>query len=131
MRRDYTLPEIIFSILALALVGVFAARMYLQADNMQKKARDLDITSLAAQSAVEAFKSDYSHPGTVYFDGNFHAVPEIDEKGFVLTIDANDDGTGLFDLNVAVAKVKPYHGETEISVFSLTTSVYKGKGSEK
>ena len=100
----------------------------MQAETMQNKARDLDMVSLAAQSAVEVFKSDYSHPATVYFDGNFHTVPEIDENGFVLTMNANDDGTGLFEVKVDIVKVKPYHGETEASVFSLTTSVYKGIG---
>ena len=127
MKRDYTLPEIIFSIIALAIVGVFSVRMYMQAENMQNKARDLDMASLAAQSAVEVFKSEYSHPGTVYFDRDFHAVSEIDEKGFILTTDIADDGMGLYDVRVDVEKVAPYFGETETRVFSLTTSVYSAR----
>ena len=127
MKRDYTLPEIMVTIAALAIVGVFSVMMYMQAENMQNKARDLDMMSLAAQSAVEAFKSEYSHPGTVYFDKDFHAVSEIDEKGFVLTMGIADDGMGLFDLNVDVVKVAPYFGETAVQVFSLTTSVYIGR----
>ena len=98
----------------------------MHAETMQNKARDLDMTSLAAQSAVEAFKSGYQHPETVYFDRDFHAVPEIDENGFVLTMDAADDGMGLFEVKVVVAKSKPYHGETENSAFTLATSVYRG-----
>jgi len=120
------LPEIIFSIIALAFVGVFAARMYMQAENMRNEARDLDMMSLAAQSAVETFKSEYQHPGTVYFDRDFRAVSEINEKGFILTMDVTDDGMGLFDVKVDVVKVSPYYGETETRVFSLTTSVYRG-----
>ena len=98
----------------------------MHAETMQDKARDLDMTSLAAQSAIEVFKSDFTHPETVYFDRDFRVVTEIDENGFVLTMDAADDGMGLFDVKVDVVKVKPYHGETENSVFTLTTSVYKG-----
>ena len=128
LKRDHTLLEIIFSIIAVALVGVFAVRLYVKAENTQNKARDLDMASLAAQSAVETFKSDFSHPETVYFDGDFRAVPEIDEKGFVLTMDIADDGAGLFDVKVDVVKVNPYFGETETRVFSLATAVYKGKG---
>jgi len=124
LRRNYTLHEIIVSIIALAFVGVFTARMYIHADNLQNKARDLDLMSLAAQSAIEGFKSDYTHSGAVYFDMDFRAVPEIDEKGFVLTMDVTDDGMGLFDVKVDVMKVKPYFGETETHAFSLTTSVY-------
>ena len=127
MRRDYTLPEIIFSVLALAFVGVFTARMYTQAENMQNKARDMDMAVLAAQSAVESFKSEYIHRGTVYFDRDFSAVPEIDENGFMLTMDIADDGMGLFDITVEVVKINPYFGETETRVFSLETSVYKGQ----
>ena len=98
----------------------------MHADNMQNKARDLDMTSFAAQSAVEAFKSGYPHSGTIYFDKDFHAIPQIDENGFVLTIDIADDGMGLFDVKVDVVKVRPYRGETETRIFSLETSVYKG-----
>jgi len=115
-----------FSVLALAFVGIFAVRMYIQAENMQNKARDLDMMSLAAQSAVETFKSEYLHPETVWFNRDFRAVSEVDEKGFILTMDVADDGMGLFDLKVDVVKVKPYLGETETHVFSLSTSVYKG-----
>ena len=128
VRRDHTLLEIIFSVVAVIFVGVFAAWMYIKAENTQKMARDLDMASLAAQSAVETFKSQYSHPGTVYFDRGFQVVPEIDEKGFVLTMNVADDGMGLFDVNVDVARVKPYFGEVETSVFSLITAVYKGRG---
>ena len=126
LRRDYTLPEIIFSVFALAFVGIFAVRMYMQAENMQNKAGDLDMATLAAQSAVEVFKTEYSHPGTVFFDRNFRAVSEIDEKGFKLTMDIAGDGMGLFNVTVDVLKVSPYFGETETQVFSLATSVYKG-----
>ena len=108
-------------------MGVFAARMYMHADNMQNKARDLDMTSFAAQSAIEAFKSDYPHPGTVYFDKDFRVIPEIAENGFVLTMDIADDGMGLFDVKVDVEKARPYRGETETLIFSLKTSVYKGQ----
>ena len=131
MRRNYTLHEIIVSIIALAFVGLFTARMYMHADNLQNKARDLDLMSLAAQSAVEAFKSDYTHPGTVYFDMDFRAVPEIDEKGFILTMDIADDGMGLFDVKVDVMKAAPYSGETETHVFSLATSVYSARSMDK
>jgi len=124
--RDYTLPEIIFSLIALAFVGAFAVSMYMKAENMRNEARDLDMMSLTAQSAVEVFKSEYQHPGTVYFDRDFRAVSEIDEKGFILTMDIADDGMGLFDVKVDVVKVNPYFGETETRVFSLTTSVYRG-----
>ena len=169
MKRDYTLPEIIFSVLALAFVGVFTARMYTQAENMQNKARDMDMAVLVAQSAVESFKaasenpelcvtllrqdahlpgvnsalvsvagldfgvfggclkSEYVYPETVYFDSDFRDVPEIDEKGFKLTMDVADDGMGLFDVKVDVVKVTPYFGETETRIFSLETSVYKGQ----
>jgi len=41
-------------------------------------------------------------------------------------MDIADDGTGLFDVKVDVARVKPYFGEFETHVFSLTTAVYKG-----
>ena len=98
----------------------------MQAETMRNKARDLDMASFAAQSAVEVFKSEYSNPGTVYFDRDFNAVSEIDEKGFVLTMDITDDGTGLFDVNIDVVKVAPYFGKTENHVFSLNTAVYKG-----
>lgn len=126
MKRYNILAEIIFSIIAVAVVGVFAVRMYVKAENMQNMARDLDMASFAAQSAVEAFKSGYLHPGTAYFDRDFRAVKEIDKKGFVLTMDINADGMGLFDLKVDVMKVAPYWGEVETGVFSLATSVYKG-----
>ncbi|MDR0310299.1 MAG: hypothetical protein LBJ21_01815 [Acidobacteriota bacterium] len=128
MKRNHTLTEIIFSIIAMAFVGIFAVRMYVKADNLQNRARDLDMASFAAQSAIEAFKSEYTNPGTVYFDRDFRAVPEIDKKGFVLTMDIADDGMGLFDVKVDVVKAAPYFGETETDVFSLTTSVYKGIG---
>jgi hypothetical protein len=166
LKRDYTLPEIIFSIIAVIFVGVFTVRMYIQAENMQNKARDLDMASLAAQSAVEAFKAEYSPPEwaaanntgaqasrpqspenadsmpalpakpkgfaitskTVYFDKDFRAVPENDEKGFVLTMDIEDGGMGLFDVKADVVKAAPYFGDTETHVFSLTTSIYKGIG---
>ena len=128
MRRDHTLLEIIFSIVAVIFVGVFSVLMYIKAENMQNSARDLDMASLAAQSAVETFKSQYSHPGTVYFDRDFHVVSEIDEKGFVLTMNVAGDEMGLFSVNIDVAKIKPYFGETETRVFSLTTAAYKGSG---
>ena len=98
----------------------------MHAENMQNKAKDMDMAALAVQSAVEAFKSEYSHPGTVYFDRDFRAVSESDEKGFIMTMDIADDGMGLFDITADVVKVNPYHGETETHVFSLTTSVYRG-----
>jgi len=129
LRRDHTLTEIIISIAAVIFLGVFAVRLYVKAENMQKMARDLDMASLAAQSAVETFKSQYSqysYQGTVYFDRDFRAVSEAGENGFVLTMDIADDGTGLFDVKVDVARVKPYFGEFETHVFSLTTAVYKG-----
>jgi hypothetical protein len=126
LKRDYTLPEIIFSVIALAFVGVFSVRMYMQAETMQNKARDIDMASLAAQSAVEAFKSEYSHPGTIYFDRDFQAVSEIDNKGFVLTMDVDGGETGLFDVKIDVMKVNPYPGETETRVFSLATAIYRG-----
>ena len=126
MRRDHTLLEIIFSIAAVIFVGAFAVRMYIKAENMQNMARDLDMASLAAQSAVETFKTQYSYPETVYFDRNFHVVSKIDEKGFVLTMNSSDDGRGLFDVYIDVAKINPYFGETETHVFSLTTAIYKG-----
>jgi len=133
LKRNYTLHEIIISIIALAFVGVFAARMYMQANNLQNKARDLDMMSLAAQSVVEAFKSDYTLAETVYFNRDFRVVPEIDENGFVLTMEVADDGMGFFNVNVDVIKVKPYHGEAETCAYALTTSVYRGsgKGSER
>ena len=124
MKRDHTLLEIIFSVIAVIFVGVFAVLMFVKADNMQNGARDMDMASLAAQSAVETFKSQYSHPETVYFDRNFQVVSEIDEKGFVLTMDITDDGMGLFDVNVDVARVKPYFGETGTHILSLSTAVY-------
>jgi hypothetical protein len=128
LKRSHTLTEIILSVAAVIFVGVFAVRLYIKAENVQNMARDLDMASLAAQSAVEIFKSRYSHPGTVYFDGDFRVVPEIGKNGFVLTMDIADDGTGFFDVKVDVARVKPYFGETETHVFSLTTAVYKGSG---
>jgi len=127
LKRNYTLAEIIFSIAALVCVGVFAVSMYVQAENMQNKARDLDMASMAAQSAIEVFKSAYSHPGTVYYDKDFHAVSEVDEKGFILIFNITDDGMGLIKIKADIEKVRPYFGETETSVFSLTTSVYIGK----
>ena len=128
MKHSRILPEIIISVVILAFSGAFTAKMCMKAENMQNKARDLDMASLAAQSAVEAFKSEYSHPEIVYFDMDFSAVSEIDEKGFTLTMDVTDDGTGLFNLKVDVLKVSPYYGENAIHVFSLATSVYKGIG---
>ena len=125
MRRNYTLPEIMFSIALLAFAGAFFARMYMQAETMRSKARDLDVMSLAAQSAVADFKTEYAHSGTVYFDRDFRPVPEKDEKGFVLTVDAVDDGTGLFDVTVNVVKPRTYFGETEPHTFSLATTVYR------
>ena len=125
MKRDHTLLEIIFSIAAVIFVGAFAVRMYIKAENMQNKARDLDMASLAAQSAIETFKTQYSHPETVYFDRDFQVVSEIDEKGFVLTMNIAGDEMGLFSVNIDVMKIKPYFGETETRVFSLTTAVYK------
>ena len=127
MKRAYTLPEIIFSILVVVFVGVFSVKMYMQAETMQNKARDLDMASFAAQTSVETFKAEYSHPVIVYYDSDFNVVSEIDEKGFVLTMVIADDGMGFFDVNVDVAKVVPYFGETENRVFSLTTAVYKGQ----
>lgn len=128
MKRDYTLQEIIFSVFALAFVGVFAVSMYIQAKNMQNEARDLDMAAFAAQSAVEVFKSEYSHPETIYFDSDFHTVSKIDEKGFKLNMNIADDGIGLFDVTVNVVKVAPYPGGTETHLLSLVTSVYKGSG---
>jgi len=125
LKRDHTLLEIIFSIAAVIFVGAFAVRMYIKAENMQNKARDLDMASLAAQSAIETFKTQYSHPETVYFDRDFQVVSEIDEKGFVLTMNIAGDEMGLFSVNIDVMKIKPYFGETETRVFSLTTAVYK------
>ena len=122
------MAEILFSVIALAFVGVFTVRMYAKAENMQNKARDLDMMAIAAQSAVETFKSEGPHPGTAFFDSDFRAVSEIDEKGFILTIDIADDGMGLFNVKVDVVKAAPYFGETEPHTFSLTTSVYRGKG---
>ena len=125
LKRDHTLLEIIFSIVAVIFVGVFAVWMYIKAENLQNKARDLDMASLAAQSAIETFKSRRLHHGDVYFDRDFNIVSEIDENGFVLTMDIDDDENGLFDINVAIAKVNPYFGETETHVLKLTTAVYK------
>ena len=126
MKRDHTLLEIIFSIIAVIFVGVFSVWMYIKAENMQNRARDLDMASIAAQSAVETFKSQYSHPRDVYFDKDFHIVSEIDEKGFVLTMSITDDGNGLFDVNVDVVRVNPYFGETETHVLSLSTAIFRG-----
>ena len=95
---------------------------------MQNMARDLDMASLAAQSAVETFKTRYSYPETVYFDGNFNVVSEVDENGFVLTMNIADDEMGLFNVSIDVAKINPYFGETETHVFSLSTAIYKGNG---
>ena len=114
-----------FSIALLAFAGAFFARMYMQAETMRSKARDLDVMSLAAQSAVADFKTEYAHIGTVYFDRNFRPIPEEDKKGFVLTVDAVDDGTGLFDVKVNVVKSHTYFGEAEPHAFSLATAVYK------
>ena len=126
LKRDHTLLEIVFSVIAVIFVGVFTTWMYIKAENMQNRARDLDMASLAAQSAVETFKSHYSHPRDVYFDRDFHIVSKIDEKGFVLTMGIADDGNGLFDVNVNVDRVNPYFGETETHVLSLTTAIFKG-----
>ena len=62
-KKGFTLVEIIVSIGVLAVVSVFVLRMFVQSENTQQKARDMDFAVLEAGSLVEAVKTLQSPDG--------------------------------------------------------------------
>lgn len=125
MKNRSMVFEIIFTAVILLVAGTVTALMFMKANVLQERARDLDRATLAAQTAIEEVKAGQDTGGTYYYDRDFNAVTAPDEDGFVMELTITGEN-GLYEINVTATKAKPYFGEDETEIIAFNTSVYRG-----
>jgi hypothetical protein len=126
LSSNKTMVGVLVAIIALIVSGIFCVYMFIVVGNTQNKARDTDRAVLAAQSAVEKFKSGVEIEPLIYYDRYFTKIDEYDEEGFTLTVDIQHNN-GLVEITVEVTKNKPYllRGPESSYLFTLETAVYR------
>jgi len=137
-EKGFSLLEIIISVAALSLVGVFIVQMFISSSNLNKRARDVDNASAAAVAAAENFKNLASYDNGAeyveygYFNKEWEAIDSNgadvpDGAAFLIkttiTPDAPDEVESgrIYEADIAVTDMRTDGGKV---IASLTAKKY-------
>ena len=129
-NKGFSLLEIIISVAALSLSGVFIVQMFLTSEGLNKRARNTDIATNMAISQIENFKMMKSYDGgnqslRLYYDAEWNEISDTEKVSFVLYFDVSLDdnnenltGGDIYELNVRITDVSVIDTERELVEYS-------------
>jgi len=130
----YALIEIILSIGVLAIVSMTVLQMFTLASDIQKRARDVDMAALEAQTEAEWFHVHGIYAGATYYDDNWNIIFDKVAAKYEMICEKRVEG-GLEYLSITVRRSeenKPLtFGEKEENVkspvlFKMESAVARG-----
>ena len=138
-RQGFTLAELIMAIALLAFFSVFIVQLFAKADQVSKKARNLDQAVACASNLADQWRMsvDDGVPAEILdlrqnraadktaiisLDSHF-AVCQADQAYYqaVMTLKPDAETAELWQLEIVIGKVKP---NDSAPVYSLTASRY-------
>jgi len=123
VRKGFTLLEMVISIAALSLLGVFIVQMFMASANLNSRAKDADKALTLAITEIDALKSSHRPPepgGSVffsYFDKDWTKVESGSGRAkFQLALSIFPSGSvpGLYEIVAAIEDVHLADGSVEL-----------------
>lgn len=113
--------EIIIAIGVLAVVSMFVLQLYVKASNIERKAHDLDIACVTAQTLMERCKASGRYAADeIYYDANWEQIDTEEQSEYVVTMEVSQVD-GLNKISIAVDKKKPYLLESQAQTIHVLT----------
>lgn len=144
-RRGFTLAELIAAIALLAVFSIFTVQMFAKADQLSRKARNLDQAVACASNLADFWRSELTENvppeiielrnsrsadamAVISLDAYFEVCdPAAAQYQAVLSLqhlqaeDGEDPQAGIWQLNIVIGRIKP---SDSAPVYSLKISRY-------
>ena len=103
----FSLLEILISVIAVIVIGIFTANIFIYSHNANKTAHNMDMAVSMATSSIENFKAGYNTGSMIFYDENWGCLERLTEDArFALYSDIlNEDGTDFQNIHVRVVDV--------------------------
>ena len=147
-NKGFTLIEVIISVAALSILSIYLVQLFIKADNLNKRAYELDQSVVITQNILELIeqadtplvkanelysliweKSNAGYDSILYLDDGFQSTASKEQSAYALNISAKElkndiNGKNLYEISMVINRASnlPLEKKLDQVVYSLSST---------
>lgn len=146
--KGFTLIEVIISVAALSILSIYLVQLFIKADNLNKRAYELDQSVVLTQNVLELIeqadtpllqsnklyplvweKSETGYDSVLYLNDVFQSLASEEQSAYALKISAKElksdiNGKNLYEISLAIHRASnlPLEKKLNNTVYSISST---------
>lgn len=147
-NKGFTLIEVIISVAALSILSIYLVQLFIKADNLNKRAYELDQSVVLTQNVLELIaqadtpllesnkrypfvweKTDNGYDSVIYLNDVFESMASEEQSAYALNISAKElksdiNGKNLYEISLVINRASnlPLEKKMDNKIYSLSST---------